>query len=138
LQVLVRILDHIFALNAAAARSNQPKAAEQITQLQNACQGAVRRLGLNGFVAQSDEPFDSTRHQLLDPKQKPADGAIVAETLAAGYTFQGKLLRAALVRVREATSAPTEAESEPVAPITPETSTVSATAQDTLALEIDR
>ena len=32
LQVLVRIFDHIFALHAAAARSGQPKLAEQIAQ----------------------------------------------------------------------------------------------------------
>ena len=32
LQVLVRILDHVFVLHAAAARSGQPKLAEQISQ----------------------------------------------------------------------------------------------------------
>ena len=32
LQVLVRILDHVFLLHAAAARSGQPKLAEQIAQ----------------------------------------------------------------------------------------------------------
>jgi molecular chaperone GrpE (heat shock protein) len=135
LQMLVRILDHIFALHAAAARSNQPKVVEQISQLQNACQGAVRRLGLNGFVAQPNESFDATRHQLLDTKQAPADGAVIAETLAAGYTFQGKILRPALVRMREAASAP--AETAPVAPIPPDESKVTEPAQDTLALEAD-
>jgi hypothetical protein len=30
-----------------------------------------------------------------------SDGAIIAETIAAGYTFQGKLLRPALVRLRD-------------------------------------
>jgi molecular chaperone GrpE (heat shock protein) len=135
LQMLVRILDHIFALHAAAARSNQPKVVEQISQLQNACQGAVRRLGLNGFVAQPNEAFDANRHQLMDTKQAPPDGAVVGETLAAGYTFQGKMLRPALVRVREAVSAP--AETAPVAPITPDESKVTEPAQDTLALEAD-
>ena len=131
LQMLVRILDHTFALHAAAARSNQPRVVEQIAQFQNACQGAVRRLGLNTFVAESNEPFDPARHQLLDTKQKPADGSVVAETLAAGYTFQGKLLRPALVRIREA------AAEAPVTPISPEPPKVQEPAQDSLALNAD-
>jgi molecular chaperone GrpE (heat shock protein) len=135
LQMLVRILDHIFALHAAAIRSSQPKMIEQAAQLQNACQGAVRRLGLNGFIAQPNEPFDAARHQLVDPKEKPADGAVVGETLAAGYSFQGKLIRPALVRVREAATAP--AETAPVTSIAPDASQVSAQAQNTLALDAD-
>ena len=35
-------------------------------------------------------------------RKKLPDGAVVAETVGAGYTFQGKLLRPALVRLREA------------------------------------
>lgn len=142
LQVLIRILDHTFALHVAAVRSNQPRVAEQISQFQNACQSAVRRLGLNAFLAQNNEPFDATRHKPVDTKQ-PADSAVVTETLAAGYTFQGKLLRPALVRVREnipATqeTAPQETTPAPVAEIASEAHKESAPAQDTLALEADR
>jgi molecular chaperone GrpE (heat shock protein) len=146
LQVLVRILDHTFALHVAAVRSNQPRVAEQISQFQNACQSAVRRLGLNAFLAQPNEPFDATRHKPVDTKQ-PADGAVVTETLAAGYTFQGKLLRPALVRVREEAPAAQEAAATeaatpettppPVAHIAPEAPKASAPAQNTLALEAD-
>lgn len=102
LQLLVRILDHVFALHAAAARSNQPKVTEQIAQFHNACRGTVRRIGLASFVGEPDEPFDPERHQLADEKQKPFDGAVIAETIGAGYTFQGRLLRPAVVRLREA------------------------------------
>lgn len=129
LQMLVRILDHAFALHSAAARAGQPKVTEQIAQFQNACNGAVRRMGLNSFVAAPNEPFDAGRHQLLDTMQKPSEGAVVAETLAAGYTFQGKLLRPALVRVREASVTP------PVTPIAEEPPKGEAPAQDTLALD---
>jgi molecular chaperone GrpE (heat shock protein) len=101
LQVLVRILDHIFLLHAAASRSGQPKLAGQISQFQNACRDAARRIGLAPFVAEPEEPFDAERHQLLDGETKPLDGAIVAETVGTGYTFQGKLLRHALVRLRQ-------------------------------------
>ena len=105
LQMLVRVFDHIFALHAAAMRSGQPQLAEQITHFQNACRGTVRRIGLTAFAAEPGETFDATRHQVADAKGKPPDGAVVAETIASGYTFQGKLLRPAMVRVREAGAA---------------------------------
>ncbi len=101
LHVLVRILDHIFALHAAAVRSNQPQLAEQITHFQNACRGVARRVGITPFVAEPDESFNPERHQALDAKAKPPPDAAVAETVGVGYTFQGKLLRPALVRLKE-------------------------------------
>jgi molecular chaperone GrpE (heat shock protein) len=100
LQVLVRIMDHVFLLHAAAARSRQPKVAGQISQFQDACRDAVRRIGLTPFVAAPDEPFNAERHQTVDESKPPAD-AVVAETVGTGYTFQGKLLRPALVKLRE-------------------------------------
>ena len=101
LQVLVRILDHVFALHAAAVHSNQPQLAEQITHFQNACRGVARRVGVTPFVAEPDEPFNPERHQALDAKAKPPADAAVAETVGVGYTFQGRLLRPALVRLKE-------------------------------------
>jgi molecular chaperone GrpE (heat shock protein) len=101
LQVLVRILDHIFLLHAAAARSGQPKLVEQISSFQNACRDAARRIGLVPFSAGPDEPFNAERHQAAGTEEKPPAGAVVAETVGAGFTFQGRLLRPALVRLRE-------------------------------------
>jgi molecular chaperone GrpE (heat shock protein) len=101
LQVLVRILDHVFALHAAAVRSGNPRLAEQLTQFQNACRDAARRIGLVPFAAATGEPFSAERHQAADAESKPPADAVVAETVGAGYTFQGKLLRPALVRLRE-------------------------------------
>jgi molecular chaperone GrpE (heat shock protein) len=101
LQVLVRILDHIFALHAAAVHSHQPQLTEQITHFQNACRGVARRVGVAPFVAEPDEPFNPERHQALDAKVKPPANAMVAETVGVGYTFQGRLLRPALVRLKE-------------------------------------
>ena len=100
LQVLVRILDHVFALHTAAVQSNQPQVAGQITHFQNACRGAARRVGVTPFVAEPDEPFNPERHQVLDAKSKPPADAIVSETVGVGYTFQGRLLRPALVRLK--------------------------------------
>jgi len=100
LQVLVRILDHVFLLHAAAARSGQPKVADQIANFQNACRDAARRIGLTPFAATPDEKFDSERHQAVEDTKPTAD-AVIAETIGTGYTFQGKLLRPALVKLRE-------------------------------------
>lgn len=100
LQTLVHILDHIYALYCAASRSGQPQLASQIENFQNACRGTVRRMGLAPFVAAPDEPFNAERHQIVGDT-RPADGAVVAETIGTGYTFQGRLLRPAIVKVRE-------------------------------------
>ena len=108
LQVLGRVLDHVFALHAAAARSGQPKLAEQIAQFQNACRDAARRIGLVQFVPAPDEPFDAKCQQSAGTEEKPPDDAVVAETVGPGMTFQGRLLRPALVRLKERTAAPAE------------------------------
>jgi len=106
LQMLVHIFDHIFALHAAATRSGQPKLADQITHFQNACRGTVRRIGLTPFVAEPGVAFDAARYQVASSKEPPPAGAVVAETIGSGYTFQGKLLRPAIVRLREAGAPP--------------------------------
>ena len=113
LQVLVRILDHIFALNQGARRSGQPKLIEQLGHFQNACRDAARRIGLTPFTAEPAQPFDSQRHQLLEADAKPPADALVAETLATGYTFQGRLLRPALVRLDGDNAAPAPAAASP-------------------------
>jgi molecular chaperone GrpE (heat shock protein) len=99
LQVVVRMLDHVYALHVGALRSSQPALIEQVGNFQNACRDAARRIGLTPFTAAAAEPFDGQRHQLVDEHLKPAPDATVVETIAAGYTFQGRLLRPALVRL---------------------------------------
>jgi molecular chaperone GrpE (heat shock protein) len=105
LQVLVRTLDHVYALNAGAARSGQPNLIQQLSTFQNACRDAARRVGLTPFVPGEAEPFDPERHQTIDDGGKPPPEAVVAETIATGYTFQGKLVRPALVRLAETAQA---------------------------------
>ena len=100
LSILVRVLDHIYALHQAGLRSRQPSLVEQLTHFQNACLDAARRVGLAPFSAAPDEAFDSQRHQAAESNGKPPDGALVSQTLATGYTFQGRFLRPALVRLR--------------------------------------
>lgn len=101
LQVIVRMLDHVYALYRAAVRSGQAGLVEELGNFQNACRDTARRVGLAPFVAASQEPFDSQRHRNADGETTPAADATVEETIATGYTFQGKLLRPALVRLRK-------------------------------------
>jgi molecular chaperone GrpE (heat shock protein) len=108
LQILVRILDHIFALHQAAVRSGNTELSEQISHFQNACRDVARRIGLTPFAAAADEPFDEKRHKTLD-SEKAVAGSTVAETLAPGFTFQGQPLRPALVKLQTATAAKTAA-----------------------------
>ncbi|HUL51420.1 MAG TPA: nucleotide exchange factor GrpE [Candidatus Nitrosotalea sp.] len=98
LQVLVHIMDHVYAVYYAAARSRQPGLAEQIGNFQNACRDVARRVGLVPFVAAPGEAFNPTAHQLPETNTAP-EGARVFETIATGYTYQGKLLRPALVTI---------------------------------------
>jgi molecular chaperone GrpE (heat shock protein) len=114
LQVLVNILDHTFALHAAAMRSGDVKFAAPITTFQNACRDAARRLGLAPFAAEPNEPFNAERHQIAGSKEVPPAGAVVAETIGPGYTFQGRLLRPALVRLCDRDTA---AETQPEKPV---------------------
>jgi molecular chaperone GrpE (heat shock protein) len=101
LQVVARILDHIFALHNAAARAGQPELADQIGNFQNACRDAARRVGLTPYGAAPGEKFDAQKFRVHGMETPPADG-IIAETLAPGLTFQGRLIRPALVRLQDA------------------------------------
>ena len=105
LQILVRIMDHIFALNQAAARSGQTNLVKQLGQFQNACRDVARRVGLVPFAAIPGEPYDPKVHQLADAKVVPATAARVDETIATGYSFQGQLVRPALVTLQTSPAA---------------------------------
>jgi molecular chaperone GrpE (heat shock protein) len=127
LQVLVRILDHVHALNRAAAQSRQPTVIEQLGRFQSACHDAARRVGLTPFVATATEKFDAARHQAVDGPEKPTDDSVIGETVANGYTFQGALVRPALVRLGKVNEEPpaltekkTETAPEPAAQPTPQ------------------
>ncbi len=97
LEIVVRILDHIFALYQAALRSGQENVIQQLTNFQNACLDAARRVGLVPFVAQPNEAFDAKRFQPMEGDQEVTEGATVAQTIAVGYSFQGQQIRRAIV-----------------------------------------
>lgn len=97
-EVLVRVLDHIFALRAAAVKSGKQGLIEQLTHFQRACQDTTRRVGLVPFAAEVGAAFDEQKHHLPDGSQ-PSEGAAITATLAPGFTLRGQLVRPALVAV---------------------------------------
>ena len=100
LQTTVRMLDHVHAITSAAQRSQQAGVAEQLVRFQHACHNATRRVGLIPFGAEAGEVFNSEKHELVEGKSESAAGTLIEEVLASGFTFQGKLIRPVLVRVR--------------------------------------
>ena len=99
LQAMVHILDHIFALHNAAAKSGQPALATQVGHFQMACRDAVRRLGLVGFAPAPGDPFDGQVHQTDETGGSVVAPSRIAEVLAVGFTCRGELVRKALVKV---------------------------------------
>ena len=72
------------------------KVIEQLGGFQNACLDVARRVGLVPFGAEAGETFDGEKQQLPD-SSAPPDASTIGETVAAGFTFQGQLLRRAVV-----------------------------------------
>jgi molecular chaperone GrpE (heat shock protein) len=98
LQVLIRMLDHVYALFLAALRSGQPGLIEQLAGFQRACREVALKVGLVPFEAQAGEPFDKQRHQT--GSGEVAEDGRVGETLATGFRFQGQQVRKALVSLQ--------------------------------------
>jgi len=96
LQVITHVLDHVFALFQAARHSGQPALLEQISHFQNACRESARRIGLVQIASQTGEAYDPKTHQLPE-NISAGENARVADTLVAGYTYQGQLLRRPVV-----------------------------------------
>lgn len=117
LQVLVRMLDHTFALQQAAVRSGQAKVIDQISRFQHSCCDAARRVGLAPFIAASDEPYDAAKHQWADGNGKHPEKGVVADTVAAGFTYQGRMVRPALVKLRSEEESAIPESKEPQLPL---------------------
>jgi molecular chaperone GrpE (heat shock protein) len=112
LQILVHILDHVFALNRAAVQSGKPALIQQMGNFQSICRDAARRIGLVCHVPEAQQPFDEKSHQLMKGQTQPENGnsGFIAETLAAGYSYQGRAIRRALVKLQSETEKEAAAE----------------------------
>ncbi len=98
-QVIVHMLDHIYALFQAARRSGVPSVVNQLGQFRGACTDAARRVGLATYEAQPGDSFDAQVHQTPDGQAPPA-GTRIESTVACGYTYQGQPVRRILVSIR--------------------------------------
>lgn len=101
LNIVIYMLDHVFALNRAAVHSGQEKLIAQLGQFQNACRDAARRVGLVPILAAPGDAFDAQRHQLVEGNPPPS-AAVIAEMMALGFSFQGRLIRPVMVRIEQA------------------------------------
>ncbi len=102
LQVTIRMLDHIYALNMAAGRSGQQNVIQQLSQFQMACRDVARRVGLVPYIPLKDEPYNPQAHQVADTKETAETKPEIAETVATGFTYQGQLRRKAVVVLQKA------------------------------------
>jgi molecular chaperone GrpE (heat shock protein) len=100
LQTVVRILDQVFALNHAAVQSRQQPLISQIGQFQHVCRDLARRIGLNAFAPDGPQPYDAKNHQVHDENIPVPIEAVVCGVVAPGYTFQGRMVRKAVVALR--------------------------------------
>ncbi|MBN9691462.1 MAG: hypothetical protein J0M24_14585 [Verrucomicrobia bacterium] len=107
-QVIVHILDHVYALYQAARRSGVPGVQAQLTQFRGTCLDAARRVGLSCYEAQPGDVFDPQVHQSPDG-QIPTPGTRIEGTVACGYTYQGQPVRRILVSVQREAPVVTEA-----------------------------
>jgi molecular chaperone GrpE (heat shock protein) len=100
LQILIHILDHVHALHQAAVRSGKPALIEQIGAFQNICRDTARRIGVVCHTPDAGQKFDEKLHQVMDGEPTPENGAALTEALASGFSYQGRIVRRALVRVQ--------------------------------------
>lgn len=113
LQVLTGIMDHVYALHQAALRSGQPELSRQIGLFQRACRDLARRVGLVPFAPEENQPFDPNLHHLADANTQPPPNALISRIIAAGYTYQGQLIRRALISCGSQIPASSDAETMP-------------------------
>jgi molecular chaperone GrpE (heat shock protein) len=99
LQVIVRMLDHVYALYRAAERSGQAGLVQQLARFQESCRDVARRIGLMALEAKPGELFDRELHHAPEVAEENLAGAKIRDTLATGYTYQGRRVRPVLVEL---------------------------------------
>lgn len=105
--------------NAELAAQAGSRVAEALLPVLDACEAAALQ-GVDGvepiaaqlreilhgagleLIADVDEPFDPNRHEaaMSEPGDDGQEVAIVAEVLRTGYAWNGRVLRAAMVKVK--------------------------------------
>lgn len=97
-QVLVHVLDHVFALWRAGMNSGQPHLAQQLGTFRAACLDAARRVGLVNHEAAPGDVFDPNIHRVADGPE-PVAGVRIVQLVAPGVSYQGQGIRPVVVAV---------------------------------------
>jgi len=92
-EALLPVLD---ACDAAAQQG-----VEGVEPIAGQLRGELERAGLQ-VIAEVDAPFDPNLHEaaMSEPGDDDQDGPIVAQVLRTGYAWNGRVLRAAMVKVK--------------------------------------
>ncbi len=92
-EALLPVLD---ACDAAAQQG-----VEGVEPIAGQLRGELERAGLQ-VIAEVDAPFDPNLHEaaMSEPGDDGQDGPIVAQVLRTGYAWNGRVLRAAMVKVQ--------------------------------------
>jgi len=92
-EALLPVLD---ACDAAAQQG-----VEGVEPIAGQLRGELERAGLQ-VIAEVDAPFDPNLHEaaMSEPGDDSQDGPIVAQVLRTGYAWNGRVLRAAMVKVK--------------------------------------
>ena len=90
---LLPVLDACEAAAQQGVEGVEPVAVQLRTELE--------RAGLQ-LIDDQSEPFDPNRHEaaISEPADDDSEGPIVAEVLRTGYAWNGRVLRAAMVKVK--------------------------------------
>ena len=74
---------------------------ESVTPMRDQLAIALEKEGLVRIISDG-APFDPNLHEAVahEPADDDEDGPVVSETMRAGYTWHGQLLRAAMVKVK--------------------------------------
>jgi molecular chaperone GrpE (heat shock protein) len=100
LALIVHLMDHTYALYRGGARTGQPALIEQLTRFQATCREAIRRVGLVPIIPAENEKFNPEIHQSPDSQADSMANARIKETIATGYTYQGRLIRPPVVALQ--------------------------------------
>ena len=92
-EALLPVLD---ACDAAAQQG-----VEGVEPIAGQLRGELERAGLQ-VIAEVDAPFDPNLHEaaMSEPGDDGQDGPVVAQVLRTGYAWNGRVLRAAMVKVK--------------------------------------
>jgi molecular chaperone GrpE len=92
-ETLLPVLDAFDYASAHGGESLAPMRDQLLVALEK--EGLLRLLS-------DGVPFDPTLHEAVahEPADEDEDGPVVSETMRAGYTWQGQLLRPAMVKVK--------------------------------------